>query len=235
MRRARAGDAGDLWIVAEQQTSGRGRQGRAWVSPAGNLAASLLLIDPSEPACAPQLGFVAGVALASAVSSLMAGRAAPRLKWPNDLVADGAKLSGLLLEGAFLPDGRFACVIGFGVNVMAHPPGLPYAATSLRALGCDVTARDLLDRLRGEMALWRQRWRSGANFDSVREAWLSHAAGLGQRIRVRTGAGELDGTFRTLDASGHLILDTTAGPETIAAGDVFLATSSGDVADRRET
>lgn len=222
MRRARAGEPDGLWIAADVQTAGRGRQGRIWSSPPGNLAASLLLVDPAPPACAPQLGFVAGVALAETVAASMAGGARPRLKWPNDLVSGTAKLSGLLLEAAHLPEGRFACVVGFGVNVLAHPDGLPYAATSLRALGCATTATDVLDKLRTAMAEWLRRWQGGQNFEAVRTAWLSHAAGLGQRIRVVSGSRELEGVFRTLDASGHMIMDTKTGPVTVAAGDVFL-------------
>ncbi|MDO9442817.1 MAG: biotin--[acetyl-CoA-carboxylase] ligase [Beijerinckiaceae bacterium] len=235
MRRARAGDPGGLWIVADAQTSGRGRHGRVWTSPHGNLAASLLLIDPAPSASAPQLGFVAGVALASAVADLMPGRRAPQLKWPNDLVAHGAKLSGLLLEASQISGGRLACVIGFGVNVLAHPDGLPYAATSLRALGCDATATDLMENLRKQMALWLERWQGGTNFEAVRTAWLSHAAGLGREIRVVSGSREVEGVFRTLDATGQLIMDTKAGPEMIAAGEVFLPrTATGDVAAGRE-
>lgn len=227
MRRARAGDPGGLWIAAERQTAGRGRQGRVWNSPPGNLAASLLLVDPCDPAHAPQLGFVAGVALAASIAaSMQAAAMRPRLKWPNDLVADGGKLSGLLLEAAQMPDGRFACVIGFGVNVLAHPAGLPYAATSLCALGCATTAMDVLDKLGTAMAEWLQRWQGGTNFEAVRTAWLSHAAGLGQHIRVVSGPRVLEGVFRTLDASGQLIMDTKTGPVTVAAGDVFLPSIS---------
>ncbi|MDB5596479.1 MAG: birA [Hyphomicrobiales bacterium] len=226
MRRARSGDPGGLWIAARQQTSGRGRQGRSWISPPGNLAASLLLIDPSQPRDAPQLSFVAGVALASAIADLMPGQPAPRLKWPNDLVFEGAKLSGLLLEASQLADGRFACVIGFGVNVIAHPSDLAYPTTDLRELGCRTTARDLLNKLRAAVALWLHRWQGGTDFEVVRSAWLARAAGLGQDIRVVAGTRVLEGIFRTVDATGQLILDTQAGTETVAAGDVFLVRGS---------
>ena len=103
-RRALAGDPGRLWIVADQQTAGRGRRGRAWMSPRGNLHASALMIDPCPPALAAQLGFVAGVALARAVTDL--GAADVGLKWPNDLMSRGAKCAGILTEGVGLAGGR---------------------------------------------------------------------------------------------------------------------------------
>ncbi len=230
MARARAGERQPLWLAAREQTSGRGRQGRVWASPSGNLAASLLLLDPASMAMAPQLGFVAGVALAEAVASFCPGQSVPKLKWPNDLVHEGAKISGLLLEASQLADGRMACVIGFGVNIAAHPQNLPYAASSLAALGAQVTAELLLGRLVSEMALWLDRWQAGAGFAAIRAAWLGHAAGLGENIRVASGVRTLNGIFRGIDAAGQLILETQAGLESIAAGDVFLAPSNGPAA-----
>jgi len=222
MRRARAGDPGHLWIAAREQTRGRGRQGRAWLSPQGNLAASLLLIDPAPIARAPQLGFVAGVALARTVRGLGLAASGAGLKWPNDLVVEGAKLSGLLLEAAQLPDGRLACVIGFGVNIRAYPEGLPYPATSLAEMGVETTAEALLGALAENMAFWLDRWQGGAEFDRIRAAWLDLAAGRDRNIRIVSAGRELDGIFRGIDATGHLILETKVGRETIAAGDVFL-------------
>lgn len=218
LRRAREGAQGPLWIAAWEQTRGRGRQGREWRSPRGNLAASLLIVDPCPVALAPQLGFVAGVALAQAVQARGAGA---RLKWPNDLVCDGAKMSGLLLE-ATQTAGGLACVVGFGVNVREAPRGLPYAATSLAEQGVDVTAELLLDDLAAAMDDWLARWARGAGFALVREAWLRHAAGLGGTMRVESAGRSLTGIFRGLDQSGQLLLETQSGVETIAAGDVFL-------------
>ena len=111
------GQATPLWLVADEQSGGRGRHGRSWVSPPGNLYATLLLPEPCAPAVAPELGFVAGTALHAAVS-LLIGLGPPRLalKWPNDLLLDGAKTAGLLLEGLHV-GGRFIVLIGFGVNI----------------------------------------------------------------------------------------------------------------------
>ena len=222
MRRARDGAREPLWIAAQEQTKGRGRQGRVWHSPPGNLAASLLLIDPAPMSLAPQLGFVTGVALAEAARDLLPISVTAQLKWPNDLVVAGAKLSGLLLEAAQLADGHMACVIGIGLNIEHYPTDLPYAATSLRELGGEARAELALERIRAHMSVWMSRWQRGENFAALREAWMAHAAALDQRVDVRTSGGTRTGFFRGLDATGQMILETEAGRELIAAGDVFL-------------
>ena len=234
MRRARAGEAGPLWIAAWEQTKGRGRQGRVWQSPRGNLAASLLLIDPAPIALAPQLGFVAGVALAKTAVELLPASHHAQLKWPNDLVVDGAKLSGLLLEATQLPDGRLACVVGFGLNIVQAPDGLPYAATSLHALGASVSAELVLERLSAHMSEWLAHWQRAENFQSVRTAWMAHAAGLDSLIRVSTGRNDKNGYFRGIDATGQMILDTQSGRELVAAGDVFLHITQTEPEHRQE-
>ena len=223
MRRAREGVREPLWIAAQEQTKGRGRQGRVWQSPPGNLAASLLLIDPAPMALAPQLGFVTGVALADAAGDLLPTLVRAKLKWPNDLVVAGAKLSGLLLEATQLADGHTACVIGIGLNIESHPPDLPYAATSLREVGSEARAELALERIRAHMSVWLARWQRGENFDVIREAWMAHAAALDQRVDVQTSGGMRTGIFRGLDATGQMILETEAGRTLIAAGDVFLS------------
>jgi BirA family biotin operon repressor/biotin-[acetyl-CoA-carboxylase] ligase len=194
------------------------------MSPAGNLAASLLLCDPAPLVVAPQLGFVAGVALVDAIQACVQSDLARKvqIKWPNDLVVEGAKVSGLLLEATQV-NGRTICVIGFGVNMVAHPPGLPYAATSLGAAGMACGAAELLKALARSMEIWLTRWKAGENFAAVRSAWLEHAAGLDQKIRVASGAGDIEGMFRGINHAGQLILETENGQVTMAAGDVFLA------------
>jgi BirA family transcriptional regulator, biotin operon repressor / biotin---[acetyl-CoA-carboxylase] ligase len=121
LRRAWAGERGPLWIVAERQSAGRGRRGRSWVSPPGNLHATLLVSDPAPAALVPQLGFVAGLALHDAAAAA-APPLAPRLalKWPNDLLCGGRKIAGILVEGE--GDPVAAAAIGFGVNCREHPP-----------------------------------------------------------------------------------------------------------------
>jgi BirA family transcriptional regulator, biotin operon repressor / biotin---[acetyl-CoA-carboxylase] ligase len=224
-RWALAGDPGHLWIVADEQTAGRGRRGRTWVSPRGNLYASALLIDPCPQAITPQLGFVAGVALARAAED--AGAAGARLKWPNDLVRGGAKCAGLLVEGASLPEKRLACVVGVGVNCLSAPEDVGYPTAVLTTAGGDaIDSMALLERLieRFDEALGA--WRAGEAFAAIRSAWLEHAAGLGGRVRIESGDGRREGTFEGLDGDGRLLFRGESGIEAIETADLWISPQS---------
>lgn len=221
-QRALDGEKGNLWVVAREQTRGKGRRGRAWASPRGNLYASALLIDPSAAAVAAQIGFVAGVALRNAVGDLGAGPEV-KLKWPNDLVWRGAKLAGLLVEGAALADRRLACIVGIGVNCQNAPEGLAYPTEHLsNALARPVTPDDLFARLAPRFVEALAVWGGGANFAAIRSQWLQCAAGLGEPIKIAGSLGFREGVFETLDAQGRLVLRGPKGIETIEAGDLFL-------------
>ncbi len=229
LQAARAGDPGQLWITAAEQRAGRGRHGRQWSSPQGNLYASLLLIDPCEVQFAPQLGFVAGLALHEAVEAVI-GLGAPRLslKWPNDLLLDGAKLSGLLLEGHRLDAGqRLAIIIGFGVNVAFAPTGTPYPAAALQTLKPGLTREDMLRALSSSFARTFSAWRNAARlnpsdpFGGIRRLWLERAAGIGQEVTLRLPSGEKKGIFEGLDRFGRLQLKSSSGAELIDAGDLY--------------
>lgn len=226
MSRARAQDpdrlSGRLWITAAEQTRGRGRHARPWVSPRGNLHASLLLVNACAPRHAPQLGFVAGVALIDALEAAAPG-VAFHLKWPNDVLCGDAKLAGLLAESASLPNGSFACVLGFGVDCEHHPKDLPYPATSLAAQGARVSPAELLPALSDAMARRLDLWREGAGFDDIRRVWLGRAAGLGRPMRAESVGARLEGVFDTIDEHGRLILSTSNGRRTVEAADVFPA------------
>ncbi len=224
-RRALDGDAGQLWIRADQQTAGRGRQGRFWHSPAGNLYASALIADPCPTEIAPQIGFVAGVALLRAVGDL--GGAGVALKWPNDLVANGAKLAGLLVEGVTTPRRRFAAIVGFGVNLALSPPGLAYPTTDLsRWLRRPVSPDELFARLARRFDEALAEWRRGAGFAAIREHWLGSAAGLGGAIRVSGPRGAREGVFAGLDPQGRLLLRTGDAIEAIESADLTLISES---------
>lgn len=214
--------ANKVWIVAKEQTGGRGRHGRVWTSPPGNLYASLALTDPCQRRHAPQLGFVAGLALHDAVSSLT-GLAAPRLtlKWPNDLLLDGAKVAGILLEGVQAPGGRMAVVIGMGINLVSAPQGTPYPATALAAAAGSLAPQDLLKTLSDAMARRLVAWGREDGFAAIRAAWLARAAGQGADVHIRLPGGDRQGRFGGLDADGRLELITPAGIEHIDAGDLF--------------
>jgi BirA family biotin operon repressor/biotin-[acetyl-CoA-carboxylase] ligase len=224
-RRAFACDPGRLWIVAEEQSTGRGRRGRAWISPKGNLHASALLIDPCRAAIAPQLGFVAGVALARAAED--AGAVGARLKWPNDLVCGEAKCAGLLVEGVSLPGGGIVCVVGIGVNCRRAPEGMGYptAVLTTRAGGA-IDPGALFERLveRFDEALGA--WRSGDGFETIRSAWLDRAAGIGNRVRIESALGRHEGIFEGLDGAGRLLFRGESGIEAIDAADLWIMLAS---------
>lgn len=221
MARGREGDVGRLWVVAAEQTGGRGRLGRTWISPPGNLHASLLLIDPCPVARLPELGFVTGVALAEALETLAGVRARVSLKWPNDALIDGAKLSGVLMESTNILPGRLACIIGIGVNCVAHPGGLPYPATDLAARGLEISRGDMFEALADAMARALDTWAGPSGFAAIRAAWLARAYGLGSSIRVAMGDRIVSGLFRTIDERGRLVLAGQAGDFVVDAGDVL--------------
>jgi BirA family biotin operon repressor/biotin-[acetyl-CoA-carboxylase] ligase len=241
---AAAGDPGGLWFAARQQTAGRGRRGRPWSSPYGNLAASLLVVPDVDPAIGATLGFVAGIALNRALAKVVPqavvrigldggdGTASGRkariaLKWPNDVLADGAKLAGILLEAQKRPDGRHAIVIGIGVNVVAAPEGLPYPATSLAALGVARTAEAVFKALSDAWVDCFSLWRDGQGIAGVLAEWRKSAAGIGAPVAVSLSDGVVRGTFETVDEAGRLLLrGDDRSLITITAGDVHFGATA---------
>ena len=230
LRRAHAGDRGKLWILAGQQTGGRGRQGRSWSSPPGNVYASLLLIDPAPPAVAPQLGLVAGVALSDALRGCTSAQVSLTIKWPNDILHRGSKLAGILVEGVRCRDGRFACVLGFGVNRSSHPSDLPYVATDLFAVSDLRPSLDaLVAALSASVDALLRLWDRGRGFAAVRDRWLAGALPAGTPMTVGTRCGKAEGCFRTIDGQGRLVLGGADGDKVSEAGDVFLMDQPGRV------
>ncbi|WP_051955590.1 biotin--[acetyl-CoA-carboxylase] ligase [Beijerinckia mobilis] len=223
-----AGEAGRLWVVADEQVGGRGRLGRVWSSPTGNLYASVLLIDPALPLHLPELGFVAGVAAAEAVGALVGDNPRLGIKWPNDLLFDGAKLAGILLETTVRPDGKRICVIGIGVNCDSNPLDTPYPATALAKIpsiggeGSEPRAVTMFRHLSSCFAAWLEVWAEGKNFAQIRAKWLKYAAHLGQSITIARQNERIEGIFKTIDSQGRLILAGPQGEKVIEAGDVFL-------------
>lgn len=214
--------AGTL-VWARTQTAGRGRQGRGWISPAGNFYASLVLRPDVPIATAAQLGFVAALAVADACLAL-APAAAISLKWPNDVLLNGRKLAGILLESQSQGDGTLGwLVLGVGINLATYPVEVEYPATALAATGADVDSEAMLGALAASFLIWYERWREGAGFATIRAEWLARAQGLGQPIRVRLPAETLAGVFAGLDADGALLLEAEQGRRRIAAGEVFPA------------
>ena len=233
---AQAGDVGEVWFAALKQTAGRGRRGRAWESPSGNLAASLMIVPDCDPAVAATLGFVAGVALNRALAATLprgtvthgvdgANRIA--LKWPNDVLADGAKLAGILLEASKRPDGRHAVVIGIGVNVVSAPSGLPYPATSLHGLGTDITAETIFAALAEEWVVAYELWDKGRNVADILRLWRASAAGIGAEVAVSQDGGVVRGIFESIDDTGRLIVRANDNSHiAITAGDVHFGVTA---------
>lgn len=224
-RRAAQGAPDGTVIQADAQTAGRGRQGRAWESPPGNLYCSLLLRPDCVPGVAVQAGFLTALAAGEAVARHLPPEAAVQFKWPNDLLIDGAKVAGILLETGIDKTGKVDwLVIGLGVNIASHPPAVPYPTASLVAAGADGASADgVLAAYCASFAIWRQRWRE-FGFEPIRRAWLAKASGIGKTVRVRLENEEMTGIFADLDPGGALILETGAGERRrISAGDVFPA------------
>lgn len=223
-RLARGGEPGGAIVYAMTQTAGRGRRGREWVSPpTGNLYSSTLWRPECSAASAAQLGFVAALAMGEALDGFIPAGGRLRFKWPNDLLLNGRKLSGILLESETSAAIVEFVVIGIGVNLATSPTGTETAATSLAQEGAPgVTPEMVLPRFAAAFATWEGVWRQGG-FAAIRPAWLARAGGVGEDIRVRLERETLYGRFLDLDDAGALLLGQGAGQRRIAAGDIFPA------------
>lgn len=217
---------GPKWIAAHVQTAGRGRRARVWDSPRGNLYASLILHPDDPPARQALRSFAAALALRDALIVAGVAGASISLKWPNDVLIDGRKVAGILLESA--PRGKLPCLaIGFGVNLATHPQisGLEAGATlptSVRhETGQTIAAEAFLTHLAAAYAL-REGQFIAQGFAPLRAEFLHHAARLGQPITARLASGVSHfGHYTTIDLDGNLMLQTDAGPMAIPAADVF--------------
>jgi BirA family biotin operon repressor/biotin-[acetyl-CoA-carboxylase] ligase len=223
----RAGErSSPLWILAEEQTGGRGRRGRPWSSPHGNFHATLLLHPAEPPDVVALRSFVAALALRDACVALTGLPQAFTLKWPNDVLLNGGKLAGILLEGAGQGTGMAHLAIGIGVNLIAAPdPGMVeqgalHPVSLLAETGIRVSPERFLEALAPAYAR-RERIFCAEGFAPLRADWLAHAARLGQPIRARTGVSTRDGIFETIDPSGALVLRMPTATLAIPAAEVF--------------
>lgn len=223
LQRARAGDAGNIWVTAARQTGGRGRRGRPWVSDPGNLYASLLLIDPAPMERLGSLPLAIAVAVHQAVRAVLPFGGEPvEVKWPNDILIGRKKTCGILIEGETRPDGSHALVIGIGVNVASKPENPLYPVTCLSEQGARASADQLFAHLFSAMAEALDAWDSGRGIREIVARWRDVACGIGEKITVNLPDRSISGLFAGIDDSGLLQLDTGAGRMmTIAAGDVF--------------
>lgn len=223
----RAADlAGPTWIVAGLQTAGRGRRARPWTSPRGNFHGTLVL-KPAEPAERVALrSFAAALALRDALVALTGLPASFTLKWPNDVLLNGGKLAGILLESAGLGAAHPVLCIGIGVNLIAAPDatlveaGATLPVSLLAETGLRITPEAFLEALAPAYARWEDSFRT-QGFAPLREAWLASAARLGEVITARTGKDTRQGVFDSIDGNGNLILRMAHGPVAIPAAEVF--------------
>lgn len=227
-KRAAAGEAGPLWIMARRQTQGRGRSGRQWTSEPGNLHASLLQRLPCPQAVVHQLSLLAGVAVVEAIGAA-AGRqiAGLRLKWPNDVLIGEAKCAGILPESQSGGAAQeVVVVIGVGINLVSHPENLGRVTTDLAAHGLNVSPEVMLGVLAPAMQRWLGIWACGAGFAEVRRAWLANGGAVGESIIADTGRERIAGAFLGLDDGGALLLRDGQGAERrLTFGDVTLGRS----------
>lgn len=237
---ATLGDPGRLWVVAGEQTAGHGRRGSKWMTPRGNLAASLLIASNAGRPTSATLGFVAGLALDGAIRTVAPsihvrtildgsseGCDRLTLKWPNDVLCDGAKVAGILLEAVTVATDRQVVVIGIGVNVRHAPQGIPYPVTSLAACGAEIGPETLFTALSEAWVEQSGLWNEGHGFASVRSRWLERAAGLGAPIAVKVGEDVYRGTFETIDDEGRMIVRAGDGSSrAITAGEVHFGAAA---------
>lgn len=227
-RLAASGVTGPCWIIADAQTAGRGRRGNQWVSKTGNLYATLLFTPGCSLPVAASLSFVTALSVYDAVETVApaltrAGQL--KLKWPNDLLLEDAKLTGILIETAPGPEGHVAdapnLAVGIGVNLAHHPEDTPYPATDLAAHNAPVTPLDMATAIAAHFETRFAQWNRGAGFDATRADWLVRARGVGGPITVRLHNETIEGEFVSLDADGALELRTGDTLRKISAGEVF--------------
>jgi len=214
-------------VWAKSQTAGRGRAGRAWVSPPGNVYASYLIAAPAEARAAPQLGFVAARAVVDTILDLPRHNAAPpavTCKWPNDVLIEGAKVCGILPELVTAPDGARWVVLGIGIDVEpVEVPDPAYPITALKLHHIDTTPAHVPTVLSRTLEKWLATWRRDG-FAAIREAWLGCGPEVGSPLTINAGKGPVSGEFAGLDPDGALLIDNERGRERYVAGDVLMGT-----------
>jgi BirA family biotin operon repressor/biotin-[acetyl-CoA-carboxylase] ligase len=221
-RLAREGAAEGTLLWALEQTAGRGRRGRVWISPPGNFYASLIFRPDCPASHAAQLGFVTALAIGGALGAICPGLAVS-YKWPNDVLVNGCKIAGILLESEMVWHNKPSfLVIGVGVNLAAAPQNTEYRATSILKEGLGrVSPNVMLEEFANRFQSWKMRWQI-EGFAPVRAAWLAAAATTrGEPIRVRLETASLHGRFLDIDEEGALLLEAAGERRQIAAGEVF--------------
>lgn len=214
--------SGPCWVLAHRQTAARGRRGRAWVNPAGNFAATYVMHPDEPPEQVALRSFVAALALNDALVLATGRTECFALKWPNDVLLNGGKVAGILLERT----GSAHLSIGIGVNLATAPSLAEVEPDATRPVslqgetGVLISPEDFLDLLAPAYARWEAQFTT-YGFTPIRTAWLARAARVGEVIRARTVTDDLTGTFETVDETGQLVLSTAKSRVAIPAADVF--------------
>ncbi|MGE0754562.1 MAG: biotin--[acetyl-CoA-carboxylase] ligase [Alphaproteobacteria bacterium] len=223
-RLAAAGGGHGAVIWAKQQTKGKGRMGRSWVSDEGNLFVSVLL-QPEKPLSeASQLSFVAAVAMMESIEDMLPEGKQLRSKWPNDILVGDKKLGGILLESLQVPDGGKWVIVGVGINIESHPKKTEFPSTCLKKAGVElISAKIILSRFIHHFIERYNEW-NAKGFSPVRAAWLESAWGMGKQLTARLPDEQITGIAEGINKDGALILKTRDGKERhILAADVFPA------------
>lgn len=225
--RIASGLSGPEWILGLRQTQGRGRRGRPWADPEGNFSATLVMRPAESPDRIALRSFVAALALFDAFVAATGRAEMLSLKWPNDVLLNGGKVAGILLESAGMAGGAVSHIaIGIGVNLSSAPQagevetGATRPVSLMSETGCRVTAEEFLELLAAAYAHYETQFTT-YGFAPIREAWLARAARLGEVITARTSRDEIVGSFETVDLAGNLVLKTAQGSVAIPAADVF--------------
>ncbi|MGI9400169.1 MAG: biotin--[acetyl-CoA-carboxylase] ligase [Rhizobiaceae bacterium] len=221
---AKAGDTGPLWVLARRQTDARGSRGRHWTSYEGNLFASYLFVPQAPSTSLGQITFVIALAVHDALAQLIEEVEVDvnvALKWPNDVLLEGSKVCGILLESHEISEARIV-IAGIGLNCFTHPGETSYPATSLAEHQINITARNMLDRIAPLMDYWLEAWEHGDKFQRIRDAWTNRAKGIGAQITVRLRETQHSGIFDCIDDAGRLVLRKDNGKrEPISVADIF--------------
>jgi BirA family transcriptional regulator, biotin operon repressor / biotin---[acetyl-CoA-carboxylase] ligase len=210
-----AAEQGPLWIIADEQQSGKGRLGRQWTSLKGNLYSTLLLPLNAPPQTTPQIGFVVALAVHDTIANICPAEIT-QLKWPNDCLLEGGKVAGILCETT-----QGHIIIGCGINIAHSPQGLAYPTSHLQRFNPNATITSVFEAYRTNLKFRLDQWNSGQGFPSVITDWQARAANLNSTITITQGDATKSGIFRGLAPDGALRLEKADGTvELLYAGDV---------------
>jgi len=227
LRRAEKGQSKPLWIIANHQSQGRGRRGRKWITAPGNLFATLLLNWSGPRTVLSELSFVTAVSCADMLENLIEqsrSEAKIRLKWPNDILLDDAKVGGILIETSGVNTSSIAIAIGIGLNIANHPTeALAYPTTDFAQAGLKVTSSEVFENLAMRFDHYFCQWQQKSGFEAIKQRWLDFGPSIGQHLKVNTGTGIITGNFAGLDDHGGLLISLSDGSQqTVLAGDVVV-------------